>query len=198
MTYRKIRTEDKIEAVKRVLWGESVSSVATAMGVGRNSLAVWVRNADAAMRSILGRKQAGVRRTRSDGARLKRLRAKIAQQEKTIKTVCHYLKMSVEGPVPSRCVKCGCARFYKNGFFMMEIAHLIRESFHGGAHKVPVQKFVCVNCEKSARLGGAAALFHWASGGNRPEMENGGHGRKKGGYKKSRTRPAIMMRMMRE
>ena len=100
MTYRKIRVEDKIEAVKRVLWGESVSSVATAMGVGRNSLAVWVRNADAAMRSILGRKQAEKRRATSGGAQLKRLKAKIAQQDKIIKTVCNYLKMCIEGPAP--------------------------------------------------------------------------------------------------
>ncbi len=198
MTYRKIRVEDKIEAVKRVLWGESVSSVATAMGVGRNSLAVWVRNADAAMRSILGRKQAEKRRATSGGAQLKRLKAKIAQQDKIIKTVCNYLKMSIEGPAPSRCSKCGCSRFYKNGFFMMDIAHLLGKSFYSRERKIPVQKFVCVNCEKSARLDGPAALFHWAAGNVRPEMESGGHGQKKDGCKKNRTHPAIVMRMMLE
>jgi transposase len=198
MTYRKIKVEDKIQAVKRVFWGEGVSSVAADMGVGRNSLAVWVRKADTAMRSILGRKQAGKRRATSDGAQLKRLRAKIARQEKTIKTVCHYLKMSLEGPVPSRCLKCGCARFYKNGFFMIGIAHLLGECFYGGGRKIPVQKFVCVNCGKSTRLRGSAALFHWATSNNRLEMGELGHGRRKSGRKQGRTRPAIMMRMMRE
>lgn len=199
MTYRKIRLEDKIEAVKRVFWGESVSSVATDMGVGRNSLAIWARSADAAVRSILGRKQAGKRRAASGGARLKRLRARIAQQQKIIKTMCKYLRMSIEGPIPSQCAKCGCSRFYKNGFFMMDVAHLLGKSLHGRGRKIPVQKFVCVNCTKSTRLDVPAALFHWAAGNVRPRMESGRRGRNRAGSRKNSTHPAdIMMRIVHE
>lgn len=197
MTYRKIKLEDKIEAVKRVLWGESVSSVAAAMGVGRNSLAVWVRNADTAMRSILGgRKQGGKRSAMSDGAQLKRLKAKITRQEKAIKKICNYLKTAIEGPLPSRCARCGCSRFYKNGFFMLDIAHLLGRSFHGRGRKIPVQKFVCVNCEKSTRLEAPAALFHWATSNDGPRGEDSRHGGKIDGRKKGYMPPAIMMRMM--
>jgi hypothetical protein len=197
VTYRKIRVEDKVAAVKRVLWGESVSSVATAMGVCRNSLAVWVRNADSAMRSTLGaRKQTGRRKARGDNVRLRKLKAKIAQQEQTIKAVCHYLKISIEGPVPSPCARCGCARYYKNGFFMIDIAHLLGKSLHGKERKIPVQKFVCVNCEKSTRLDGPAALFHWATSDYGVEREKSRRVKKRNGRKKNLTRPAIMMRMM--
>jgi hypothetical protein len=148
------------------------------------------------MRSILERKQPSKRKTVRNGLQVKRLKARLTQQAEIIKTVCHYLKMSVEGPLPSRCVNCGCTRFYKNGFFKIGIANLLGECFHNSERKVPVQKFVCVNCDKSARLEGPAALFHWAVSNSGLEMGNSGRGRKKGGRKKDRTRPEIMIRAM--
>ena len=168
MPYRKIRVEAKVEAVTRVFRGERVTAVSDAMGINRNSLAMWVWRAHNSMRSGMERKNAGRDgRVVNGAAQLNRLREKIARQEKTIQTVRDYLRVALEGPVPSRCVKCGCARFYRNGFCMMSMEHLLGVSLNSANRRIPVQKFTCVSCGSGARLEGPAALYHWVTGSHR-------------------------------
>jgi len=164
MPYRKIMVEAKVEAVTRVFRGERVTAVADAMGIDRNSLAMWVWRAHSSMRSSIERKKAGRNgRVVSGAAQLKKLREKIARREKTIQTMRDYLRVSLEGPVPARCAKCGCARFYRNGFCMMSMEHLLGVRLNSANRRIPVQKFTCVSCGAGARLEGPAALYHWVT-----------------------------------
>jgi hypothetical protein len=176
MPYRKIRVEAKVEAVTRVFRGERVTAVADAMGISRNSLAMWVWRAHTSMRSSIERKNAGRDgRVVNGAAQLKKLREKIARREKTIQTMRGYLRVFQEGPVPARCAKCGCARFYRNGLYMMRMEHLLGVRINGANGKIPVQKFTCVSCGSGARLEGPAALYHWVTGSHRSESGKNGH-----------------------
>jgi len=193
MPYRKIRVEAKVEAITRVFRGERVTAVAAAMGIDRNSLAMWVWRAHNSIRSNLERKRAGRNgRVVNGAAQLNKLREKIARQEKSIKTMRDYLRVSMEGPVPARCVKCGCTRFYKNGFFTMGMEHLLGVRLNRANRKIPVQKFICVNCGIGTHLEGATALYHWVTGSNRSKRGKSGRAEEKNSSKRSRTKRRAM------
>jgi hypothetical protein len=180
MPYRKLMAEAKIEALTRVLRGERVTAVADAMGVSRNSLAVWMWRAYGSMRSNLGRKKSGSsRRAASAAAQLDKLRERIARREKTIEAMRDQLRAALEGPVPGRCVKCGCERFNRNGFCMMSMEQLLGVRLNSANGKIPVQKFTCMGCGNGARLEGAAALYHWVNAGLKPEGGKRGRGGEK-------------------
>ncbi|MEJ2746194.1 MAG: hypothetical protein P8123_11005 [bacterium] len=166
MAFRRIAVETKVEAVKRVLRGEHVTSVADALSIDRNSLAIWVRRVLDSMRSSFQRKKVERKRVvvRSE-AKFRKLQEKIERQGKTIDAMRNSLRVSEEGPTPEKCPACGCARFYKNGLIMMELERLLGVRLNGANRKIPVQKFICVNCGKGTHLDGPAALYHWVTGG---------------------------------
>ena len=167
MAFRRIDVETKVEAVKRVLRGEHVTSVADAMSIDRNSLAMWVRKVLDSMRSSFQRKKEARKKIVMHGeAKFRRLQEKLDRQEKTIGALRESLRRSEEGPVPEKCPTCGCAKFYRNGLIMMDLEHLLGARLNGANRKIPVQKFICVNCGKSAHLEGPAALYHWVMGGD--------------------------------
>jgi len=176
MPYRKIRVEAKVEAVTRVFRGERVTAVSDAMGINRNSLAMWVWRAHNSMRSGMERKNAGRDgRVVNGAAQLKKLGEKIARREKTIQTMRDHLRVFQEGPVPARCVTCGCARFHRNGFCMMRMDHLLGVRINSANGKIPVQNFTCVSCGNGARLEGPAAFYHWVTGSHGSKSGKSGH-----------------------
>ena len=166
MAFRRIDVETKVEAVRRVLRGEHVTSVAEAMSIDRNSLAIWVRRVVDSMRSSFQRKRDDRRRAVTHGeAKFRKLQDKLGRQGKAIDTLKESLRKSEEGPIPEKCPACGCARFYRNGLIIMELEHLLGTRLNGANRKIPVQKFICVNCGKGTHLEGPAALYHWVMGG---------------------------------
>jgi len=176
MPYRKIMAEAKVEALTRVFRGERVTAVADAMGIDRNSLAMWVWRARSSMRSDLERKRAGRDgRVVHGAAQLNKLREKVARREKTIQTMRDHLRASLEGPVPARCAKCGRARFYRNGFCMMSMEDLLGVRLNSANRRIPVQKFTCVSCGAGAHLEGPAALYHWVTGSQGSQMGKSRH-----------------------
>jgi len=164
MPYRNIKIGAKVKAVKRVFTGERMNAVADAMGIDRNSLAMWVRRVYRSVRSSLERKNAGRNgNVVTCAAQLNKLRRKIARREQTINAMRGCLRVSQDGPVPERCVKCGCTRFYRNGFCMVGMEHFLGVRLNSKNGKIPVQKFTCVSCGNSAHLEGPAALYHWVT-----------------------------------
>ncbi len=168
MTYRKIDLAAKVKAVRRVLGGERMNAVANAMGINRNSLALWVWRVHRSMRLSLERKNSGGNGNNGNNMvtvamQLNKLKEKMARREKTINAMRNRLRMFKEGPAPTYCVKCGCTRFYKNGFCMVGMEHLIGVKRGKENGKIPVQKFTCVNCGNGAHLDGPVALYHWVT-----------------------------------
>lgn len=172
MAFRRIAVETKVEAVRRVLRGEHVTTVSAEMSIDRNSLAIWVRRVLDSMRSSVDRKKVERKKVvvRSE-ARFRKLKDRVERQDKTIDTMRESLRALEEGPVPEKCPACGCARFYKNGLIMMDLERLLGTKLNGSNRKIPVQKFICVNCGKGTHLEGPAALYHWVTGGD--EREHG-------------------------
>lgn len=167
MAFRRIAVETKVEAVRRVLRGEHVTTVASELSIDRNSLAIWVRRALDLMRLSLQRKKVERKMVAAPGeTKFRKLKEKIERQEKTIETMRESLRTSEEGPTPEKCPACGCVRFYKNGLIMMDLERLLGVKLNGANRKIPVQKFICVNCGKGMHLEGPAALYHWVTGGD--------------------------------
>jgi predicted nucleic-acid-binding Zn-ribbon protein len=126
------------------------------------------------MRSGFQRKKVERRKVVVRGeAKFRKLQEKVERQEKTIGAMRESLRTSEEGPVPEKCPVCGCTRFYRNGLVMMELERLLGVRLNGANRKIPVQKFICVNCGKGTHLEGPAALYHWVTG-------KGGQSRRKG------------------
>ncbi|MDD5556216.1 MAG: hypothetical protein PHN82_03085 [bacterium] len=89
------------------------------------------------------------------------LRAIIAEQRRTIRRLEAALKKQPGEPVPARCARCGCEKLYKNGMTSIHLKRILNIDRNGFEYRIPVQKFVCVNCGAGAHLKGPPALYHW-------------------------------------
>ncbi len=169
MPYRKIEVDTKVAAVERVLRGEKLSYVVREMGLDRNSLSSWVRRALFSIRQGLSERRNGpaprqvtamvsVRAPGAPSGSAGRIEEKPERPAKA----------PAEGPAPERCIRCGCGRFYRNGYSMMDLGNILGVSLSNSNRKIPVQKFTCVNCGKNARLEGRRALYHWVASGKNP------------------------------
>lgn len=163
MAYRKIEVGTKNDAVIRVLRGERLTDVAREMGVNRNSVSLWIHRAMQAIKRDLKSNRKPLSRKRNKQAeKLQKLKDLVHKKEMTIKRLQASLKTSQGEPRPSRCSRCGCERFYKNGLVRLQLENLLKIMRNGTARKIPVQKFVCVNCGHATHLEGPTALYYWA------------------------------------
>ena len=165
MSYRRIRANTKMDAVIRVLRGESVTEVAIEIGTDRSSIARWIRKAEEAISKCLecnGNNQNEHRQVRpEETAELLKLKKTVKEQRKQIKRLRALVEERREGPHPTKCTKCGCERFYKKGFIQLQLRTLLKMQRNCLQDKIPVQKFACVNCGHATHLKGPVALYHW-------------------------------------
>lgn len=162
MAYRKIDVDTKLNAVTRVLRGERAAAVARGMGLDRNSLSLWLKRAAGAIRRDLG--EGAAHGGRGASRAIQKLRGRDARQRRLIRKLSESLRRMKEGPMPVRCERCGCARFYRNGFVLMDLENILGGRLNGANRKVPVQKYSCVNCGGGVHLRGHLALYHWVAG----------------------------------
>jgi len=162
MSYRKIGGDTKMEAVIRVLRGERLTAVADEMRINRNSLSSWLCRFNEVMKkSFKSRKRRGAGQQGELLGELKMMKDLVARQQDTIERLRDSTERGQEGPRPEKCVKCGCERFYRKGFIQLQLGTLLNMQRNGLQDKIPVQKFVCVNCGHATHLKGPVALYHW-------------------------------------
>ena len=162
MSYRKIGGDTKMEAVIRVLRGERLTAVADEMGINRNSLSSWLCRFNGVMKkSFKARKRRGAGQQGELLDELKIMKDLVARQQNTIERLRDSTERGREGPRPERCMKCGCERFYRNGFVKLQLGNLLKLRRNGFIDKVPVQMFSCVNCGYNTHLEGPVALYDW-------------------------------------
>ena len=168
MSYRKISAGTKMEAVIRAFRGESVTAVASEIGVTRNSVARWIHKAKEAMRKCLelnGENRNGQKQCLPDESwELQKLKKVVREQRKETKRLRASAGKRSEEPRPGKCPRCECERFYKKGFVKVRLRTLLKTWRNGPHDKVPVQMFVCVNCGYATHLEGPGALYHWVVG----------------------------------
>lgn len=193
MPYRKIEVDTKVAAVERVLRGEKLSHVVREMGLDRNSLSSWVRRALFSIRQGLSERRNGpAPRQVTAMVSVRAPGAPSGSAGRIEEKPERAAKAPADGPAPERCIRCGCGRFYRNGYSMMDLGNILGVSLNNSNRKIPVQKFTCVNCGKSARLEGRRALYHWVVSGKNvctPSFSSQGRAKRPG--RRGQGRPGV-------
>jgi hypothetical protein len=164
MAFRKIGINTKVTAVTRVFCGEHASEVAAEMNLDRDSVAAWRRRAIAAIRACFESSGDNERlRCPRSAELLQGSRKHISERKRLLPAVKASQGKRMSEPVPGRCSRCGCEKWYRNGIAWIELEYLLKHRCNDGGLRIPVQKFRCAHCGRGTHLQGPQALYRWVS-----------------------------------
>lgn len=165
MVYRKIDSATKIQAVTRVLGGESIASASGDLGVDRDSLSLWLRKTMNALNKIFEKARTAPPHARRDrNERVRNLRENAAAHRKAFALLKEEMRKLARGPIPDTCPRCGCEKWYRNGFVYARLGSLLGSRVPvRNEMKIPVQRFCCAQCAYSEHLRGPRAFYHWVA-----------------------------------
>ena len=163
MNTQKTPVETKFLIVKEVLSGNSVTEIAKKYHVNRSSVYRWLnRTEKVIMNSFFPprKKQNSLTRENKLREEASFLKRKLGTKSDQIRLLKEELQ-NVSDPRPPRCKICGCEKMYKNGIHYISLEKLILAKKSYYKEKIPVQRFICPVCNKSAYLDLPLNLWHW-------------------------------------
>lgn len=165
--FRKIKAEEKAQAVFEVLHGAKIISIASKYGVNRDSLSDWVKRVKEQAKEWLEPYKRGpkekrpkidpnVKRIEKLNQLLTRNQAKVVQLESQLKRIKETERE--KEPRPAKCDQCGCEKTYRNGTYLIKPKRFF-DLLKRREEPIPVPQFVCVNCGHCLYLESDRGLF---------------------------------------
>jgi len=164
MADRKVKPRVATEEIRRLLGEEPISPASERADTDKAYLSEWMGRAEEAILKHLELheiQQAEQQKWYS--SEIAKLRKIVNDQSRTAKFLRVLVGKKKLEPRPEKCPRCSCVKFYKKGFINLRISTLLNIKANDMNGKIPVQKFVCVNCGYVTHLEGPSALYYWVT-----------------------------------